>query len=101
MNLEQMPKRYQSSSGDKGEYSMKTRSGTKSTTCEHPFFLTFEVACLYLSHARADYADDSSIRELLLWNHPHVSLAGSLFEFTEDERLTMLRLPRKDCVHLH
>lgn len=44
---------------------------------------------------RADYADDEYIRELLTWKHPHATVSD--FQYTEEENMMMLRLPRKEC----
>ncbi|KAJ3797243.1 SHQ1 protein-domain-containing protein [Lentinula aff. detonsa] len=44
----------------------------------------------------ADFADDEYIRELILWNHPHLSDSGTTF--TEKENVTMLNLPRKEYI---
>ncbi|KAJ7474834.1 SHQ1-domain-containing protein [Mycena latifolia] len=46
-------------------------------------------------HYMADYADDEYIQELLLWTNPHVA-ATAPFQFTDDENLTLLNLPRKE-----
>lgn len=47
--------------------------------------------------ARADYADDDYIQELLSWTHPHISASEEVI-YTEEEKLIMLRLPRKECL---
>ncbi|KAF8528229.1 SHQ1 protein-domain-containing protein [Hysterangium stoloniferum] len=44
----------------------------------------------------ADYVNDEEIQELIRWMHPFSSADGASLEFTEDERLAMLRLPRKE-----
>jgi len=44
----------------------------------------------------ADYVNDEEIQELIRWKHPFSPLDGELLEFTEDDKLTMLRLPRKE-----
>ncbi|KAI0637170.1 SHQ1-domain-containing protein [Trametes polyzona] len=46
-------------------------------------------------HYMADYADDEYIQELIAWPNPH-STATEAFEYTEQENLVMLRLPRKE-----
>src|ERR1700722_853570 len=51
-----------------------------------------------LTSNRADYADDGCIQEMLRWCHPHTAINISNFQFTEDEELAMLRLPRKECL---
>ncbi|KII89034.1 hypothetical protein PLICRDRAFT_40686 [Plicaturopsis crispa FD-325 SS-3] len=43
-------------------------------------------------HYMADYADDEYIQELIAWRHPYTTN----FEYTEEEKLAMLRLPRKE-----
>jgi len=40
--------------------------------------------------------EDENIRELLRWEHPHV-IDTNPVEYSEEEKLTMLRLPRKEC----
>ncbi|KAL1680813.1 SHQ1 protein-domain-containing protein [Schizophyllum commune] len=47
-------------------------------------------------HYMADYADDEYIQELLQWRPPYTS--ETVDEFTEDEKLMMLRLPRKEYI---
>ncbi|KAF7965002.1 hypothetical protein HWV62_1154 [Athelia sp. TMB] len=42
-------------------------------------------------HYMADYADDTYIQEFFAWNPPPAPVA-----YTEEENLTMLRLPRKE-----
>ncbi|KAJ7474795.1 SHQ1-domain-containing protein [Mycena latifolia] len=46
-------------------------------------------------HYMADYADDEYIQELLLWTNPHVA-ATAPFQFTDEENLALLNLPRKE-----
>ncbi|KAJ7111162.1 SHQ1 protein-domain-containing protein [Mycena crocata] len=46
-------------------------------------------------HYMADYADDEYINELIMWRNPHVMAAGP-FQFTEEENLSLLNLPRKE-----
>lgn len=46
-------------------------------------------------HYMADFADDEYIQELIHWEHPHTGPLD-VFEYTEDEKATMLRLPRKE-----
>ncbi|KAG6821100.1 hypothetical protein H0H93_007259 [Arthromyces matolae] len=48
----------------------------------------------------ADYADDEYIRELLMWKHPY-SDHGEIFQYTDEENATMLRLPRKESIQTH
>ncbi|KAK7466928.1 hypothetical protein VKT23_003992 [Stygiomarasmius scandens] len=43
----------------------------------------------------ADFADDEYIRELILWQHPHVAESDS-FQYSEKENAEMLKLPRKE-----
>ena len=45
---------------------------------------------------RADYVYDDCIQELIAWRHPHVADTDD-FRYTEEENMTMLRLPRKEC----
>lgn len=47
---------------------------------------------------RADYADDEYIQELIHWKHPH-TIPHTEIEYSEEENLTMLRLPRRECEH--
>ena len=49
---------------------------------------------------RADYADDEYIQELIHWRHPH-AVSQNEIEYSEEEKLTMLRLPRRECEHNH
>lgn len=42
----------------------------------------------------ADYVDEENIQHLLEWNHPH-NIAKEV-EYTEEEKLTMLKLPRRE-----
>ncbi|OCH95608.1 SHQ1-domain-containing protein [Obba rivulosa] len=46
-------------------------------------------------HYIADFVDDEYIQDLLVWKHPHTIVAEP-FEYTEEENLAMLRLPRKE-----
>ncbi|KAJ7143801.1 SHQ1-domain-containing protein [Mycena epipterygia] len=46
-------------------------------------------------HYMADYADDEYIQEIILWKNPHAAASGP-FQFTEDENLALLNLPRKE-----
>ncbi|KIM80826.1 hypothetical protein PILCRDRAFT_822105 [Piloderma croceum F 1598] len=46
-------------------------------------------------HYMADYMDDESIREVLTWKHPHITNADEC-QYTEEEKLAMLRLPRRE-----
>ncbi|KAL6309068.1 SHQ1-domain-containing protein [Sparassis latifolia] len=43
----------------------------------------------------ADFVEDEYIQELIAWRNPHVT-ATDEFKYTEEENLTMLRLPRKE-----
>ena len=63
------------------------------------FIPKIEVFAL-LGIIRADFADASCIQELLAWDHPHVAVVGDDFQFIDDEKMTMLRLPRKECMSL-
>jgi protein SHQ1 len=49
-------------------------------------------------HYMADFAEDEYIKELIHWKHPYSSPSPETdsFEYTEEEKLTMLRLPRKE-----
>ena len=49
---------------------------------------------------RADYADDEHILDLIKWKHPHTADEEGIL-YTEEENLTMLHLPRKECLSLH
>ncbi|PFH52400.1 hypothetical protein AMATHDRAFT_189553 [Amanita thiersii Skay4041] len=51
-------------------------------------------------HYMADYADDDMIKDLLVWQHPFLIDHGAV-EFTEQERLAMLRLPRREYIPTH
>jgi len=59
-------------------------------------------SCCYwlysLNFTRADYADDECIRQLLAWRHPYITDTNA-FQYTEEENLVMLQLPRKECLH--
>ncbi|KAH9952191.1 SHQ1-domain-containing protein [Amylocystis lapponica] len=46
-------------------------------------------------HYMADFMDDDYIQELVAWTNPH-TVAAEQFKYTEEENLTMLRLPRKE-----
>lgn len=47
-------------------------------------------------HYLADYVDDQIIRELIEWD-PHADAASEVpFAFTDEENMTMLRLPRRE-----
>ncbi|KAJ7763147.1 SHQ1 protein-domain-containing protein [Mycena maculata] len=46
-------------------------------------------------HYMADYADDEYIQEFILWKNPRV-VANGPFQFTEQENLVLLNLPRKE-----
>ncbi|CAL1704202.1 unnamed protein product [Somion occarium] len=43
----------------------------------------------------ADYADDEYIKDLIAWKHPHTTLPSE-FQYSEEENLAMLRLPRRE-----
>ncbi|KAH8107186.1 SHQ1 protein-domain-containing protein [Cristinia sonorae] len=47
-------------------------------------------------HYMADFADDEYIQELIAWRHPHCRDDADAVVYTEEENLTMLRLPRKE-----
>lgn len=47
--------------------------------------------------ARANFAEEEEIQELVRWTHPHLSSSPETFQYTEMENATMLRLPRKEC----
>lgn len=53
--------------------------------------------CHVLNAHRADYADDKYIEELMAWHHPFAN--NGAFQYTEEENMVMLRLPRKECEH--
>ncbi|KZT65490.1 SHQ1-domain-containing protein [Daedalea quercina L-15889] len=46
-------------------------------------------------HYMADYVEDEYIQELLYWLNPH-TVSGEDFHYSEEENMTMLRLPRKE-----
>ncbi|PCH38387.1 SHQ1-domain-containing protein [Wolfiporia cocos MD-104 SS10] len=46
-------------------------------------------------HYMADYMEDDYIQELIAWQNPHTTCTDN-FQYTEEENLTMLRLPRKE-----
>lgn len=43
---------------------------------------------------RADYTDDEYVQELIAWKDP---ASSSEVVYTEQEKMEMLRLPRKEC----
>ncbi|KIJ30310.1 hypothetical protein M422DRAFT_187329 [Sphaerobolus stellatus SS14] len=46
----------------------------------------------------SDYVNDEEIQELIRWRHPFSPpIPLSSLEFTEDEKMAMLRLPRREC----
>jgi len=45
----------------------------------------------------ADFMDDEYIRELLQWTHPHIANKESV-QYTEEENLQLLSLPKKECL---
>lgn len=47
--------------------------------------------------ARADYADDQIIRELIEWDPQPDAPSEDPFVFTDEENMTMLRLPQREC----
>lgn len=49
-----------------------------------------------LTAISADYADDECIRQLLKWKHPYCNLTTDI-EYTDQETLRILNLPRKEC----
>jgi protein SHQ1 len=61
----------------------------------HVRFLFCFGPSVLLNSNRADYVDDECIQELLAWRHPYS--IESDFQYTEEENMTMLRLPRKEC----
>ena len=70
----------------------KMQNGTKNIICS----LIHIVWTLsrFLQLFRADYADDEYIQELIAWEDPANS---SVVVYTEDEKMEMLGLPRKEC----
>ena len=44
----------------------------------------------------ADFMDDDYIQELLQWTHPHI--ANEPIQYTENENLQLLSLPKKECL---
>jgi protein SHQ1 len=50
---------------------------------------------------RADFSDNEQIEDLIAWTHPHLESLSTPVLFTEAENATMLRLPRKECMHTH
>ena len=40
--------------------------------------------------------EDDYIQELIMWPHPEATPSDD-FHFTDEENMTMLRLPRKEC----
>lgn len=48
-------------------------------------------------HYMADYAEDEYIQELINWHNPDLTYAAELV-ITEDEKMAMLRLPRKEYI---
>ncbi|KAJ6551864.1 SHQ1-domain-containing protein [Mycena capillaripes] len=46
-------------------------------------------------HYMADFADDEYIQELVFWKNPRIVDSGP-FQFTEEENLALLNLPRKE-----
>ncbi|CCM02849.1 uncharacterized protein FIBRA_04961 [Fibroporia radiculosa] len=46
-------------------------------------------------HYIADFIEDEYIEELSTWQNPYTTSAGE-FQYTEDENMAMLRLPRKE-----
>jgi protein SHQ1 len=58
--------------------------------------ITCEDAKFDPEHYAADLADDEYIKELIHWTHPYTTPCSEAFEYTEAEKLTMLRLPRKE-----
>ena len=81
-------------SDELGGQNTKTRNSMKSTTCELKTSLS--VAFFVHWYLRADFVDDEFIQELIVWDHPHVT-DSKTFQYTENENMTMLRLPRKEC----
>lgn len=46
---------------------------------------------------RADFVDDENIQEVIRWSFDPSSSVDEPFTFTEDEKMAMLRLPRREC----
>ncbi|KAF8579487.1 SHQ1-domain-containing protein [Ramaria rubella] len=46
----------------------------------------------------ADFVNDEEIRDLIRWRHPYSPDSSQSPEFTEDQKLMMLRLPRKEYI---
>ncbi|TFK27328.1 SHQ1-domain-containing protein, partial [Coprinopsis marcescibilis] len=46
-------------------------------------------------HYMADFADDEYIQDLLQWKHPYLT-DNNAFEYTEEENLEILQLPRRE-----
>ena len=65
----------------------------KNTTCKCLFNSFFGVDEFFSS---ADFMDDDYIKELLLWIHPHIANKDPI-QYTEEENLQLLSLPRKEC----
>lgn len=62
--------------------------------------LTLSVACNSYSLSNlfsADFMDYEYIEELLTWKHPHIAAKTEDFEYSEQENMEILRLPRKEC----
>ncbi|GJJ11923.1 hypothetical protein Clacol_006161 [Clathrus columnatus] len=49
------------------------------------------------SYYLADYVNDEEISDIIKWKHPYPD-NGSDIEFTEDEKLAMINLPRKEYI---
>lgn len=46
---------------------------------------------------RADFINDEEIQDIIRWQHPYTPKASPSHEFTEQQKVTILRLPRKEC----
>lgn len=77
-----------------GELNTRTINGTRNTICK--VLVNSNSETLMCVTLRADYADDDHIQELLQWTNPHVAATEEV-EYTEREKLAMIRLPRKEC----
>lgn len=49
---------------------------------------------------RADFMNDEEIQDLIAWKSPFVSIDDEV-EFTQEEKDTMLKLPRKQCSRMY
>lgn len=60
------------------------------------FVLTSRQEARLTTHRRADFVNDEEIQELIRWRRPCSPEHHRAHEFSEDEKLIMLRLPRKE-----